>query len=160
MHFVVTARITPFNPGASPPPVSIPTLRTSAMSSPLRSSEKSSLANPLCGSTRSGHRSRPVPGRIGRNFPPHRAEVVTLESLPPQFILTVSGEKPYANMEVELSPLIYIQRPEYWGIEVVGHLPGGIRLPVMTPYTVSLPQAGLLGTKGIEIIGATRSERR
>jgi hypothetical protein len=27
----VTARITPFNPGASPPPVSIPTLRTSAM---------------------------------------------------------------------------------------------------------------------------------
>ena len=85
---------------------------------------------------------------------------MTLESLPPQFILTVSGEKPYANMEVELSPLIYIQRPEYWGIEVVGHLPGGIRLPVMTPYTVSLPLAGLLGTKGIEIIGATRSERR
>src|SRR5215207_4658017 len=32
MHFVVTARITPFNPGASPPPVSIPTLRTSAIS--------------------------------------------------------------------------------------------------------------------------------
>jgi hypothetical protein len=27
----VTARITPFNPGASPPPVSIPTLRTSAI---------------------------------------------------------------------------------------------------------------------------------
>ena len=54
-----------------------------------------------------------------------RAEVVTLESLPPQFILTVSGEKAYANIEVEPSPLIYIQRPEYWSIEVVGHLPGG-----------------------------------
>jgi hypothetical protein len=26
----MTARITPFNPGASPPPASIPTLRTSA----------------------------------------------------------------------------------------------------------------------------------
>src|SRR5215208_5118035 len=66
MHFVVTARITPFNPGASPPPVNIPTLLTSAMSSPLLSSEKSSLANPHCGSTRSGHRPRPFPA--GRNL--------------------------------------------------------------------------------------------
>src|SRR5215203_1738419 len=39
MHLVVTARITPFNPGASPPPVNIPTLRTSAMFSPLLSSK-------------------------------------------------------------------------------------------------------------------------
>jgi len=88
-----------------------------------------------------------------------RAQVVTLESDPPQFVLTVSGRKPYANMEVELSPLTYIQRPEYWGIEVVGHLPGGIGLPVITPYRVSLPLAGLLGTKGIEVIGASRSEK-
>src|SRR5918997_6005052 len=31
MHFMVTARMTPFRPGASPPPVSIPTLFTSAI---------------------------------------------------------------------------------------------------------------------------------
>jgi hypothetical protein len=31
MHLIVTARITPLRPGASPPPVSIPTLFTSAM---------------------------------------------------------------------------------------------------------------------------------
>ena len=88
-----------------------------------------------------------------------RAEVVTLESFPPQFVLTVSGMKPYANMEVELSPLTYIRQPEYWGIEVVGHLPGGIGLPVLAPYTVSLPLAGILGTRGIEVIGATHSEK-
>jgi hypothetical protein len=88
-----------------------------------------------------------------------RAEVVTLESFPPQFVLTVSGTKPYANMEVELAPLVYIRQPEYWGIEVVGHLPGGIGLPVVTPYSVSLPLAGTLGTRGIEVIGASRSEK-
>src|SRR5829696_1594183 len=48
MHFVVTARITPFSPGASPPPVSIPTLRTSAIgSSFVQRVEGVSLANPL-----------------------------------------------------------------------------------------------------------------
>jgi len=88
-----------------------------------------------------------------------RAEIVTLESFPPQFVLTVSGTKPYINMEVELVPRVYIQQPEYWGIEVVGHLPGGIGLPALAPYAVSLPLAGILGTKGIEVIGATRSEK-
>src|SRR5918993_1551562 len=48
MHFIVTARITPFSPGASPPPVSIPTLRTSAIgSSFVQRCETLSLAKPL-----------------------------------------------------------------------------------------------------------------
>jgi hypothetical protein len=55
-------------------------------------------------------------------------------------------------------PLIYIQQPEYWGIEVVGCLPG-IGLPE-APYTISIPLDGITGTKGIEVIGATRSEKR
>jgi hypothetical protein len=37
------------------------------------------------------------------------AEVVTLESFPPQFPLRVGGTKPYANMSVDLSPLVYIR---------------------------------------------------
>lgn len=88
-----------------------------------------------------------------------RAEILTLESFPPQFVLTVSGEKPYMNMEVGLEPLVYIRQPEYWGIEVVGHLPGGIGLPVVTPYTVSIPLSGIMGTRGVEVIGGTRSEK-
>jgi hypothetical protein len=88
-----------------------------------------------------------------------RAEILTLESFPPQHILVVSGRTPYWNMKVALSPLTYIQQPEYWGIEVLGSV-GQIALPSpVAPYTVSLPLAGSIGTCGIEVIGATRSER-
>jgi hypothetical protein len=85
-------------------------------------------------------------------------DLVTLKSFPPQYVLIVSGTMPYLNMEVSLRPRTYIRQPEYWGIEVVGCLPGtGIR--VLTPYTVFLRLTGFLGTKGIEVIGATRSEK-
>jgi hypothetical protein len=88
-----------------------------------------------------------------------RVEILTLESFPPQHILVVSGRTPYWNMKVALSPLTYIQQPEYWGIEVLGSV-GQIALPSPgAPYTVSLPLAGSIGTCGIEVIGATRSER-
>ena len=88
-----------------------------------------------------------------------RVEVVTLESFPPQFVLVVSGTKPFLNMDVSLVPLVYVRQPEYWGIEVVGRLPGGIGLPALAPYRVSLALAGSLGTQGIEVIGASRTER-
>jgi hypothetical protein len=89
-----------------------------------------------------------------------KVEIRTLESFPPQHVLVVSGTKPYMNMKVTLEPLTYIRQPEYWGIEVVGRLPGGIGLPALAPYTVSIPLAGITGTKGIEVIGASRSEKR
>jgi hypothetical protein len=78
--------------------------------------------------------------------------------LPNTWILIVSGTKPYANMTVRLSPLIYIRRPEYWGIEVIGSLPG-IGIPVTAPYTVSMQLDQTLGTKGIEVIGASRRKK-
>ena len=78
--------------------------------------------------------------------------------LPNTWILIVSGTKPYLNMTVRLSPLIYVRRPEFWGIEVIGSLPG-IGLPMTAPYTVSLPLEHTLGTKGIEVIGASRRKR-
>jgi hypothetical protein len=86
------------------------------------------------------------------------ADVVTLESFPPQFVLRVSGTKPIANMEVQLVPLVFIRRPEYWGIEVVGSLPG-IGLPALAPYEVTLAVTSFLGTQGIEVIGANRVQR-
>jgi hypothetical protein len=86
------------------------------------------------------------------------ADVVTLESFPPQFVLRVAGTKPIANMQVQLVPLVFVRRPEYWGIEVVGSL-SGIGLPALAPYEVSLPLAGFLGTQGIEVIGASRVQR-
>jgi hypothetical protein len=86
------------------------------------------------------------------------AEVVTLEIFPPQHILVVSGTKPYRNLDISLRPLTYIRQPEYWGIEVVGCLPG-FGLPALAPYTVSTQLAGFMGTEGIEVIGAARSEK-
>jgi hypothetical protein len=78
--------------------------------------------------------------------------------VPGAYFLVVSGTKPYLNMTVELSPLVYIRRPEYWGIEVIGSLPG-IGLPATAPYTVSIPLDGILGTKGIEVIGANKRQK-
>ncbi len=78
--------------------------------------------------------------------------------VPKTWFLTVSGTKPYINMRVDLNPLIYVRQPEYWGIEVVGCLMGP-GLPTM-PYSVFLPLEGTVGTKGIEVIGATRSEMK
>lgn len=54
-----------------------------------------------------------------------------------------------------LVPLVYLKRPDYWGIEVVGSLPG-FSIPTTAPYSVSLPLDGILGTKGIEVIGANK----
>jgi hypothetical protein len=85
-------------------------------------------------------------------------EIVTLPTQTPQHVLIVRGQKPYFNMEVSLSPLVYIQQPEYWGIEVVGCLPG-LGLPVVTPYVVHRDLDGTIGTRGIEVIGANRSEK-
>jgi hypothetical protein len=58
---------------------------------------------------------------------------------------------------VDLAPLAYVGRPEYWGIEVVGRLPMGIGLPSEevqhdVTYDVTIPlYSGLTGTEGIEI---------
>lgn len=78
--------------------------------------------------------------------------------LPKTYFLIVSGRKPYLNMQVHLSPLIYIQKPEFWGIEVIGTL-SGIGIPVVTPYHVSIPLQGIIGKKGIEVIGATKKKK-
>src|ERR687893_1067666 len=66
MHLIVTALMTPFRPGASPPPVRIPTLFTSATLRPppglLRGA---SLANrpPTGRAPRAGEK---VPGPVGK----------------------------------------------------------------------------------------------
>lgn len=84
--------------------------------------------------------------------------VVVPGFLPNTYFLIVTGTKPYLNMTVRLSPLIYIRQPEYWGIEVVGSLPG-IGLPMKTPYHVFISLTGILGTKGIEVIGASKKKK-
>ena len=76
-------------------------------------------------------------------------------------ILIVSGETACVNMRVRLSPLIYIRCPEYWGIEVLGELKGGRCIVgiVPTPFTVSMQLTGVVGSKGIEVLGAGKPKR-
>ncbi len=78
---------------------------------------------------------------------------------PGTYFLHVTGEAPCLNMEVRLVPLIYIRCPEYWVIEVIGYLPGGVCLTATRQYTVCIPLAGVTGSTGIEVVGASKNER-
>jgi hypothetical protein len=78
--------------------------------------------------------------------------------VPKTWFLIVEGTKPFLNMHVRLSPLIYTHRPDYWGIEVIGTL-SGIGLPIAAPYHVFISLQGIIGTKGVEVIGATITKK-
>lgn len=73
------------------------------------------------------------------------------------WFLAVSGEKPWLTMEVQLAPHVYVEQPEFWTIELVG-CQSGIGLPTTSPFLVTLQVDGL-GTAGVEIRGANKSEQ-
>ena len=75
-----------------------------------------------------------------------------------RIFLRVSGQKPYANMKVSLQPLVYIQKPDYWGWQVVGSL-NGVGLPTMTPYTVEADVTRGLGNYGVDVIGKNKRKK-
>jgi hypothetical protein len=74
------------------------------------------------------------------------------------FCLLVAGTKPWATLKVELHPLIHVEKPDYWGIEVVA-CQDGIALPTSAPYHVALDITHLLGTRGIEVVGASGNKQ-
>ena len=90
-----------------------------------------------------------------------RAEVITPMIYPPRPRLVVSGVTAFP-MDVGLVPLVYVSRPPYRGIQVVGSNPA---TPQATPaitnvaYNVELDLEGLVGSEGVEVVGATRTER-
>ncbi|HEU0013614.1 MAG TPA: hypothetical protein VFQ45_08005 [Longimicrobium sp.] len=75
------------------------------------------------------------------------------------YFLIVRGTKPCANMRVSLTPLVYIQCPEYWGIEVIGCVPNGICIEATAPYVEAMWLTGVIGSRGIEVIGANKTEQ-
>jgi hypothetical protein len=74
-------------------------------------------------------------------------------------LLLVSGIKPWADLRVSLEPMAYRQLPDFWMIEVVGRLSAS-GLPALVDFCVALPLESFQGRLGIEIVGATRAERR
>jgi hypothetical protein len=87
-----------------------------------------------------------------------RVVMLTLKTDPVQYFLVVFGMRFYLDMEVELVPLIYVDRPEWWGIEVVGRL-REIGAPAIHSYVAAIPLAGVTGTQGVEVIGAPRTDK-
>lgn len=73
--------------------------------------------------------------------------------------LVVEGTAPCLNMKISLLPRIYIDCPTHWGIEVVGCLPGGLCLPAIKKFKVTIKLRGIVGSKGIEVIGANKSKK-
>lgn len=73
--------------------------------------------------------------------------------------LVVKGEAPCLNMQVALEPFYYIERPDYWQIELVGSVPGGVCLEAVQPFEVAVQLDNMLGHNGVELIGRDRSER-
>jgi hypothetical protein len=96
--------------------------------------------------------------------------LVSSDPLHADRVLTVTGLLAEPG-KVSLQPLVYIRQPEHWGIEVVACTsaasPGPVRIPpdrtLPVPpfriFTTSLSFTGTFGTCGVEVIGATRSEK-
>ena len=74
--------------------------------------------------------------------------------------LTVTGVKPYTNMEVSLSHEAYNGRPAYWRTVVVGCVKNGLLMPLASPYYVTMNLDKFVGSRGVEIVGASRNIRR
>jgi hypothetical protein len=101
----------------------------------------------------------------GRLINFERAEVITPMMIPPKPRLVVSGVLPNPEVAPTLVPLVYVSRPTYWGIQVVGSLgehgdgPHVSQPIANVPYTVELDLAGVTGSSGVEVIGASNTER-
>lgn len=103
-----------------------------------------------------------VPG--GQIIDFERAE---LRRLPFQdsLYLWVRGRLPAAGLDARLSPRIYHGQPDYWGIEVAAI--GGVAADNDVSdadgdglsFERSVPLAGITGTRGVAVIGASRSEQ-
>ena len=74
--------------------------------------------------------------------------------------LTITGIKPYANMEVSLNSEPSGRGRAYRRTTVIGCVKNFIVLPLATPYFMTVPLAPLAGTRGVEIVGASGSVRR
>ena len=76
---------------------------------------------------------------------------------PGHSLLVVRGVAPTVSTRVFLSHREYRRRPDWWGIEVVGALPGGVCLKDDRHYEACISLAGLIGEMGIEVVGASTS---
>jgi len=105
-----------------------------------------------------------VPPR-GRLIDYNHIDVISPMIQPPQPRLVVSGQKPSGATEIALVPLMYVSQPSYWGIQVVASFSREDEVQTLPAesgpgqYTVELDIVDVTGKNGVEVIGATRTER-
>jgi hypothetical protein len=83
------------------------------------------------------------------------AELIAMEPPPVGFALRVRGQVPCLNMVVRLVPVRYVRQPEYWAIQVLGYLQGGVCLPAVRDFDEALVQPPM-GTQGIVVVGESK----
>jgi len=103
-----------------------------------------------------------------------QADVSSPEDSPGALVLRVRGVKPTAEIDVRLLPVQYIRAPEFWAIQVSGssHTSQCVDRAGSAPtgsgsqdsgeereYEVILDVTSILGTEGIEVLGASTSVR-
>lgn len=76
-------------------------------------------------------------------------------------VLTVTGDKPReaaGGAPVKLQPLTYEVQPEYWKVEVLWDT-ANTTIPAIVPFSVSISLDEIRGTKGVEVVGQSRSQK-
>jgi hypothetical protein len=78
--------------------------------------------------------------------------------------LWVTGQMPELGFEAKLTPQMYYERPDYWGIEVAAvaspnAAQDGESAGVALMFECSVPLIGITGTKGVAVIGANKIKR-
>ena len=90
-----------------------------------------------------------------------RKAIVVPGKEPGSLLLTVTGDKPRDaphGSTVKLEPIGYTTQPEYCKIEVLWDS-ANANLPMVTPFKVSILLDRIRGTKGVEVVGQTRSQK-
>src|SRR3972149_4769132 len=67
---------------------------------------------------------------------------------------------PTQNGRPPPAPVAYNGRPTYWRTVVVGCVKNGLLIPLAAPYYVTMNLDQFVGSRGVEIVGASRKVRR
>jgi hypothetical protein len=81
-----------------------------------------------------------------------------------ELYLLVTGKLPAIDFEVKLAPRVYFDRPDYWGIEVAAVVlqplvDGKTANASQLKFEKSVPLSGIIGNRGITVIGANQVKR-
>jgi len=97
---------------------------------------------------------------LGQAVPPRHCSPIDFTSAQliqanGQVLLKVAGSAPYAGMDIQLRPVLYVMQPDFWLMSLlactpINTKPGG----PLAPFSVEINVGGTVGRKGVELSGA------